>query len=237
MRILISDIENELGRKLAADFADWGFDVYALACNKTTEKLPGVAYLPYDPSKEADMEELIGFMAAIGNWDALVVSPRRMQAMDILSEDERRFQALFDHHVKTAFLLTKHVGRYFAKQSRGSVIYIGSFHDEKPTGASLPFSCSMGAIKMLHREAAIQMAGQGNSYILLEVGPMKQDIEKMRGTLSPLYDHTKDCIPRQELIGGGEISQAVKKLIGDSSLNGSEIRVDAGFLLHYEVRK
>ena len=35
----------------------------------------------------------------------------------------------------------------------------------------------------------------------------------------------------------GEISQLVKKLIGDSSLNGSEIRVDAGFLLHYEVRK
>ena len=116
MRILISNIENELGRKLAADFAGWGFDVYALACNKAAEKLSGVAYLPYDPSKETDMEELIGFMAAVGNWDALVVSPRRIQAMHILLEDERRFQALFDHHVKTAFLLTKYVGRYFAKQ-------------------------------------------------------------------------------------------------------------------------
>ncbi len=90
---------------------------------------------------------------------------------------------------------------------------------------------------MLHREAAIQMAGRGNAYILLEVGPMEQDVEKMRGTISPLYDHTKDCIPRRELIREGEISQTVKKLIGDSSLNGSEIRVDAGFLLHYEVRK
>ena len=109
MRILISNIENELGRKLAADFAGWGFDVYALACNKAAEKLSGVAYLPYDPSKETDMEELIGFMAAVGNWDALVVSPRRIQAMHILLEDERRFQALFDHHVKTAFLLTKYV--------------------------------------------------------------------------------------------------------------------------------
>ena len=39
MRILISNIENELGRKLAADFAGWGFDVYALACNKAAEKL------------------------------------------------------------------------------------------------------------------------------------------------------------------------------------------------------
>ena len=92
MRILISNIENELGRKLAADFAGWGFDVYALACNKAAEKLSGVAYLPYDPSKETDMEELIGFMAAVGNWDALVVSPRRIQAMHILLEDERRFK-------------------------------------------------------------------------------------------------------------------------------------------------
>ena len=93
MRILISNIENELGRKLAADFAGWGFDVYALACNKAAEKLSGVAYLPYDPSKETDMEELIGFMAAVGNCEELVVTQRRNKSMNNLVVDERSCQA------------------------------------------------------------------------------------------------------------------------------------------------
>jgi NAD(P)-dependent dehydrogenase (short-subunit alcohol dehydrogenase family) len=74
---------------------------------------------------------------------------------------------------------------------------------------------------------------------VIEMGPMEDSWEAFYSDLSPLYEHTKERVNGPRMGNVRDIAEAVLYFAGDDSgfANGSELRLDGGFLLTYMPRR
>lgn len=184
-------------------------------------------------------QRLAEICPAFGEIDVLVHNNHNVQSMTIEDGDEAMFHELMDTNVKSAFICTQAVGRRMAKRKSGRVIFIGSIHDEKPTGSSFAYSAAQGALKMLSKEAALELGRHGIQVNLIELGPFEGDDERFQSNISTIYDSYRYKIPRARTGSKEELADLVHFLASDQAnyLNGADIRMDGGFVLHYMNHK
>ncbi len=235
--VFISDLSGPCGRKVAKYFLDQGAKVAGLLGDNLPAELSAVACYPEDAADEEQVAALAAKLKVAGGIDALVLTAREMERTSVLNGPEELFDRVLNRNTKTAFFLAKHLGGLMAEMTgKGAVVFVGSTHGEKPTGASLAFSCSMGALKMLNRECALQLGRKGVHTVLIELGPVEGDQILMDTPLSPIYDGFVDSIPRKSACTFEELSRLVDMAIHAPMLNGADIRADGGFMLKYGDR-
>lgn len=171
----------------------------------------------------------------IGEVDILVHNNDLTEPGTIEHGSEDWFRRLIHYNAKSAFICTQAVGRRMAERRRGKIVFVSSIHAEKPTGSSFPYSASKGAVKMLTREAALRLGRSGVSVNSIEFGPVESDDERFRSDLSLLYEHYRYKVPNAVLGTHDDLAETVLFLASDESryINGADIRVDGGFLMHY----
>ncbi|WP_276353912.1 SDR family NAD(P)-dependent oxidoreductase [Cohnella caldifontis] len=173
---------------------------------------------------------------SVGPVDVLIHNCNRVLPIGVEDGEEERFLEVMNANAKSAFVSAKAVGRQMAETGRaGRIVFVNSIHAEKPTGSSFAYSASKGAVKMLAREASVVLGRQGIGVYSIELGPMEGDDAKFRSELSDLYESYRYKVPGGELGTYGELAELVLFLCGDGAryLNGADIRMDGGFLLHY----
>jgi len=71
------------------------------------------------------------------------------------------------------------------------------------------------------------------------MGPMEGHDKLFYSDLSPLYEHTKERIVNATYCTLEDVANAALFFAGDdcASANGSELKLDGGFLLAYHVKK
>ncbi|MFD1953849.1 SDR family NAD(P)-dependent oxidoreductase [Paenibacillus thailandensis] len=158
-----------------------------------------------------------------------------------LTEDceERDFAAVMEANAKTAFLCAQAVGKQMAELEHGSIVFLTSVHAEKPTGSSFAYSASKGAVKMLAKEAALYLGRFGIRVNTIEMGPVEGDPDRFRSPFSTLYDNYRYKVPSGELGSYRDAAAIARFLVSEEAryLNGADIRLDGGFLLHYMDHK
>lgn len=230
-RILITDAGNAVGQALGRYYLDKGEDVTVIGGS-----LPGAVEIRAEPWTEQGMKAVCDALEKQGAPDAMIITARHIDRTSVLEGPEDAFDRMLNRNAKAAFLLTQAVGACMAENGGGAIVYIGSVHGEKPTGASLGFSCAMGALGMLNKEAALQLGRRGVHTALVEFGPLAEDEAIMDSTLTPIYDGFVQSIPRRRAMETGELGPIVDALIASPALNGASLRADGGFTLKYMDR-
>lgn len=173
---------------------------------------------------------------AWGVIDVLVHNPRLVIPATVEHCDDDTFERILDANAKSAFIVSQTSGRRMAAEGRGVIVFVGSIHAEKPTGSSFAYSAAKGAVQMLSRELALALGRHGIRVNHIQLGPLAGDNEVFRSDISTLYEDYQYKVPGTELVTGEDLAGLVAYLAGDEArhLNGADIRLDGGFLNHYQ---
>ncbi|MBB3113039.1 NAD(P)-dependent dehydrogenase (short-subunit alcohol dehydrogenase family) [Paenibacillus phyllosphaerae] len=248
--VFITDAGSESGRalslRLAQDGAhlvlnskanDAGIPNLAQACRAFGSQVVVVrADLRHRASIAGVLEQVSG---QLGFIDILLHNNSSHERASVEDGSEDGFLRVLRENAKTAFCCTQAIGGQMADRGSGTVLYLGSIHAEKPSGAAFSYSVSQGAIQMLAQEAALFLGRHGVQVNYLQLGPM-DDADRMFGsTISALYDNYRRKIPGGAVGTYDELASIISFLgTGEARcLNGACLRLDGGFLLHYMDHK
>ncbi|MGO4109798.1 SDR family NAD(P)-dependent oxidoreductase [Paenibacillus sp. YAF4_2] len=171
----------------------------------------------------------------LGPVDVMIHNCCTIRPTHVESCEESEFVEIMQRNAKSAFFCTQALGRRMAARGSGSIIYVSSIHNEKPTGASFAYSASQGAVKMLAHEAALFLGRFGIRVNVIEMGPIEGSDVTFQSELSGLYDDYRYKVPSALLGTDTDLAELAFFLTGEEAgyLNGADIRLDGGFLLHY----
>lgn len=190
--------------------------------------------------KAAEVSQMLSEAALhIGQVDIMIHNRRLVLPMSVEHSSESTFLDVMDRNAKAAFVCTQAIGSRMSATNSGKIIYITSIHSEKPTGASFAYSASQGAIKMLAREAALELGRFNINVNTIEIGPVDGDNETFKSDFSYLYDSYNYKVPNNVLGNQEDLAECVLFLASEEAnhVNGADIRLDGGFVLHYMDNK
>lgn len=171
----------------------------------------------------------------LGAIDVLLHNNRKVNNASVEACDETSFLEILNANAKSAFLCAQAVGKQMKAKQSGTIIFVSSIHAEKPTGSSFAYSASQGAVKMLSREASLVLGRHGINVNLIELGPVEGDDELFKSDISSLYDEYRYKVPNAVPGTYDDLAELALFLCTDEAryLNGADIRLDGGFLMHY----
>lgn len=189
-----------------------------------------------DLCKSAEVANMLQFAEQqLGKVDVLIHNNKAVCPSTVEHGEEEIFLRSLNVNAKSAFICTQAVGKQMREKQAGKIIYVSSIHAEKPTGSAFTYSLSRGAVKMLSKEAALVLGRFGVSVNTIELGPLEGDDELFQSTISTLYNEYEYKVPNAVLGSYDDLAELVLFLTSDEAryINGSDIRLDGGFLLHY----
>lgn len=193
-----------------------------------------------DLCRSAEVDGLLDEAAeSVGSVDVLIHNNNKVVPLSVAEGREEPFLDVLHANAKSAFICTQAAGRRMAARQSGTIIFVSSIHAEKPTGSSFAYSVSRSAVKMLAREAALELGRSGVNVNTIEMGPVEGDDATFASAISTLYDDYHYKVPNAVLGTFDDLADAVLFLASDQSryINGAELRVDGGFVLHYMNHK
>ena len=151
--------------------------------------------------------------------------------------DEEQVAAARDEGPLAAWCVTKVFGELFRNKGKGSLVYIGSVHAEKPMGYGFLFSAGCGAVQMLNREANQDYGTSGVRTYYIQRGPMPGDPD-LRSDVSHFYYGTDLRCPDRKLPETDSLNPLLAFLLTPAAapLAGSDLRADGGMTMYYGER-
>lgn len=240
----ISDACTRIGKAIASVFADDGMrlilnmppDAQCADLKDVMVEGENVLWTRHNLYSSGDVSTLLQeIIARWGSLDVVVHNHHRVKRVSIAACDEVTYQQLMDANVKTAFYLTQILGKYMGDHGSGQIIYASTIHDEKPTGSAFAYSSAKAVLKMLCREAALDLGRRGLRVNLIEMGPVAGDDQIFASEFSDVYLDYETKVPSAQLGEPSDVADLVQYLASDGAryLNGADIRMDGGFVLHY----
>lgn len=248
--VFITDADSHSGQTLFQHFAEKGCH-FILNSSSNGEEIQSIlAHCQTQGSralvvninlcKSSEVSDMLEIAAGqLGTVDLLVHNNNTLIPESIETCSEELFLQVMNTNTKSAFICTQIVGKQMAAKQSGRIIYINSIHAEKPTGSSFAYSASKGALKMLAREAAIFLGRYAITVNAIELGPVEGDHEKFKSDISTLYDSYQYKVPNAVLGNYDDLANLVSYLSSNEAryINGADIRLDGGFILHYMDHK
>lgn len=184
--------------------------------------------------KEVD-DAVSSVLARYGRIDVLIHNNNEVFPTALESCDDDSFDRAMGANLKSAFLFAQAVGAAMKEAGKGNIIFLGSIHDEKPSGAAFAYSLARGAIKMLAKEMTIDLGPYNIRTNIVSIGPVEGHDEDFYSALSPLYENVKGRIVNEKYCDLSEAAKAAIFFAGDDcpSANGAELKIDGGFLMTY----
>lgn len=219
--VLCSLRREQVDQRLLRDLDDIGC-VYGLAalCFQEEEQVKRLA----DSVREA---EIFGKIKVF--FYNILPEPDR----DLVSQCSiGEFSRMIDCHVTSLVSAAKVMG---SSLTDASLIFLGSVHGEKPTGAAPLYSMYMGAVKNMVREAAFHFGRRRVRCNCIELGAMGGEDKSFKSPISKFYEGYPYKIPTGHVPTESDIAEIVSFLASDRSraVNGEEIRADGGLILEY----
>jgi glucose 1-dehydrogenase len=244
--VFITDADSDSGKTLINRLADEGahfilnsvsggeeIQAHLARCQASGSK---AIVVNINLCKGAEVDAVLdGAAEQLGTVDVLVHNNNVVKPISVETGEEELFLEIMNANAKSAFICTKAVGKHMEAKQSGKVIYVSSIHAEKPTGSSFAYSASKGAVKMLSREASIVLGRHGVNVNSIEFGPVEGDDIAFKSDISTLYDSYEYKVPNAVLGSYDDLAQLVLFLATDEAryINGADIRMDGGFLMHY----
>ena len=196
--------------------------------------------IPVDFTREDSLRRLLDGVLADGRYgraDGLFynivpeVVRRRVGELAVSDID-----AMIDRDITAAFAAAKVIGCHLMTLEESTpMVFLGSIHDEKPTGIAPLFSMYMGALRNLIREGGVFFGSGSVRLNLIEAGALGGEDEVFRNDLSTFYEGYQYKIPDVHVGTPEEIAKVALFLLSDESrcVHGEAVRADGGLVLHY----
>ncbi|MUG85385.1 SDR family oxidoreductase [Paenibacillus timonensis] len=176
-----------------------------------------------------------------GDIDILVNNAAVQLNYDLFKQDGETFDLMFDTNVKGYWQCIQAVIPGMKRKRTGRIILISSVHAKRPTDFDPIYAMTKGAIRMLGRESAIELAPYGITVNTIEPGavdvgkynlisPDDPDAEKKR---EARRKHQLEKFPLGRVGLPLDVAQLACFIASDESeyMTGSAIRLDGGSML------
>lgn len=187
-----------------------------------------------DVSKPTDVANLIKqTVAKYGNLDIIVNNAGIEKKVAFVDFPADEFQKIIAVNLFGAFLGSQAAARQMIAQNKGGrIINISSVHEDLPMPTNAPYCASKGALRMLMRTIAVELAPHNITVNNIGPGAVYTPIDKDVESNTKLDDEILDEIPLHRWGTPSDIASMAVYLASDeaSYCTGSTHFVDGGML-------
>lgn len=192
-----------------------------------------------DVANKAEIDRMIKQVADhYGCIDILVNNAALQLNYDLFEHDEDSYDRMMNINLKGYWQCIQAVIPHMKAQGSGRIINIASVHSKRPTDFDTVYSMTKGGIKMLGREAAIELAKYGITVNTIEPGAIDVGKQKRKAAAQqPAAPKPSRDIRKKFPLGRiglpSDVGSLVCYLASDESefLTGAGIRLDGGSML------
>ena len=190
-----------------------------------------------DVSDPAQAEAMVSeAVARYGRLDVLVNNAALQYNRFIDQYDEGTLSHLWDVNFGGYWRMIKAALPYLRKSPLPRIINIGSVHGKRPTCFDAGYAMTKGGIKMLSREAALELQPEGIPVVCISLGGCKIEFKTGKPDFCnrrPAETINQAIRSPDRLVLPEEVGEAVRFLCSEAgaALTGDCIRIDCGQML------
>lgn len=237
---LVTGAGSGIGQDIAVKLAQMGANVVITGCKeaplKETAALHGnISYIVADVGKTEDVSRvLVEIKQKFNRLDIMVNNAGMAPVTPIAKQTLAEFDTVFNINVRAVVDLTTQA-LPLLKESKGSIVNIGSAVANQPLPNMSVYSASKAALKTLTFVWAKELAKDGIRVNNIAIGPIETPIyEKTELSAEEAQAHkdrVTSLVPLGRFGQPKDISAIVALLVSDegSFITGADIAVDGGF--------
>jgi len=244
---LVTGSDQGIGQAIAIRLAEEGADVAVNyrknreGADETVSRIRGLGrnstVIQADVGVLAEAQRLVAdAIAALGSLDILVNNAgieKHAEFVDVTLED---YQAIINTNMTGAFFCAQAFARHRRDVKKpGRIINNSSVHEELPFPNFTPYCMSKGALKMMTRNIAIELAPLGITVNNVAPGAIETPINKKLLSDPRLLNPLLENIPLKRLGQPADVAGAVAFLASSDAdyITGTTIFIDGGLLWNY----
>jgi len=191
---IVTGGDSGIGRAICIELAKEGaavtinFRHNEQAANEVKQQIEGAGgkalVVQGDVSSVADLQTLVDrTVETFGRLDVMVNNAGMETRTSTLDSTEQDFDSVIGVNLKGPFFGTQFAAKQMIKQGGGGrIINISSVHEDWPMPGNSPYCCSKGGIRMLTRNAGVELGPHGITVV--GVGPGAIDTPINKNTLA-----------------------------------------------------
>ena len=198
------------------------------------QRLPKAIAVKADVSKAADVQAMVdATVKAFGTIDVLINNAGLERSAPFLDIDEATWDLMLDVDLKGAFFCAQACGRVMRDSGHGgSIVNISSIHEDVPFPGFTPYCAAKGGLRMMMRNAAIELAPYNIRVNNVAPGAIATPINADTLNHPERVAMLKQIVPLMRMGKPVEVAEVALFLASDRSsyVTGSTYYVDGGMV-------
>jgi glucose 1-dehydrogenase len=172
-----------------------------------------------DVSKLPDLQNLVDeTVQTHGRLDIMVNNAGIETRTSTLDTTEAEYDRVLNVNLKSAFFGTQFAARQMIAQGGGGrIINISSIHEDWPMPGNSPYCLSKGGMRMLARNAGVELAEHNITVVNVAPGAITTPINEQTMASSGLRDKLEAVIPLARMGTSDEVANLVAWLASDAA--------------------
>jgi glucose 1-dehydrogenase len=222
---------------VAIDYLGHGAEAQALARDLKAAGATAVA-LEADVTDAAAVNALVAHIVErYGRLDVLVNNAGIEKTQPLLEIDEPSWNRVLAVDLTAPFLCLQAAARRMKDTGGGSIVNISSIHEDFPFPTYTPYAAAKGGLRMLMRNAALELAPLGIRVNNIAPGAIATPINAATLADPAKVQRLAEIVPLQRMGTPEEVAEVALFLASDRSsyVTGSTYYVDGGIVRHAEA--
>jgi glucose 1-dehydrogenase len=228
-------IATRLGREGAKVAVNY-FQAYAKEAQELATGLDGRAY-EADVSNRGQVDAMVEQIEQdLGQLSILVNNAGIEKPMLLLDVDQANWDTTIAVNLTGPFVCMQSAARRMRDHGGGSIVNISSVHEDFPFPGYTPYCASKGGLRMMMRNASIELAEFGIRVNNVAPGAIKTPINAATLGDPAKVARLRQLVPLERMGEPDEVAEVVLFLASDRSsyVTGSTYYVDGGLVRHAE---
>ncbi len=224
------------GAAVAINYLDRGDEAQALARDLAAAGGKATA-LEADVSDAVAVTSLVAkIVERFGRLDVLVNNAGIEKSQPLLEIDESSWDRTLAVNLKGPFLCLQTVARQMKESGGGSIVNISSIHEDFPFPGYTPYAAAKGGLRMLMRNAALELAPLGIRVNNIAPGAIATPINAATLADPRKVQRLQEIVPLGRMGKPEEVAEVALFLASGRSsyVTGSTYYVDGGIIRYAE---
>jgi glucose 1-dehydrogenase len=236
---IVTGAGSGIGFAIAQLFAANGAAVTINFLGHGDDAMKLAATIEADGGKAAALEADIADAATVerfGRLDVLVNNAGIEKSQPLLEVDEASWERTLAVDLKGPFLCLQAAARRM-QTSGGSIVNISSIHEDFPFPGFTPYAVAKGGLRMLMRNASLELAPYGIRVNNIAPGAIATPINAATLADPVKVKRLEELVPLRRMGSAEEVAQVALFLASEraSYVTGSTYYVDGGIVQHAEA--